>query len=76
MREESSCVHAEECQYVNLLPEDGVIRSRVFPGLWLDTTALLDGNMPQVLAVLQASTASAEHQAFVRKLADTRSGSS
>jgi len=62
--------------YVNLLPEDGVIRSRVFPGLWLDTTALLDGNMPQVLAVLQAGTASAEHQAFVQKLADARSCSS
>jgi len=62
--------------YVNLLSEGGVIRSRVFPGLWLDTTALLDGNMPHVLAVLQAGTASAEHQAFIRKLADARSGSS
>lgn len=62
--------------YVNLLPEDGVIRSRVFSELWLDTTALLDGNMPQVLAGLQAGTASAEHQAFVQKLADDRSCSS
>lgn len=56
----------EHEKYVNLLPdEDGITRSRQFPGLWLDRAALLDGNMQQVLAVLQAGLASPEHQAFV-----------
>ena len=55
--------------YNSLLPEDdGVTRSQVFPGLWLDTTALLLGDMPKVLAILQSGIASAEHQAFVQDL--------
>ncbi|MBW4551418.1 MAG: Uma2 family endonuclease [Aphanocapsa sp. GSE-SYN-MK-11-07L] len=55
----------EHDKYVNLLPDaDGITRSRQFPGLWLDRAALLDGNMQQVLAVLQAGLASSEHQAF------------
>jgi Uma2 family endonuclease len=57
--------------YVPLLPdEDGIIRSRVFPGLWLDVAAMLNGNMPQVLSVLQAGINAAEHLVFVQQLAD------
>ena len=42
----------EDGKYVDLAADaDGITRSRVFPGLWLDRTALLAGNMPQVLAV-------------------------
>jgi Uma2 family endonuclease len=48
---------------------DGVIRSRIFPGLWLDQQALLQGDMPQVLAVLQQGIQSPEHQEFVKTLA-------
>lgn len=53
-----------------LLPvdADGNWRSRVFPGLWLDGSALLTGNMAQVLARLQDGLQSPEHQAFVEKL--------
>ena len=44
----------QDGQYVALLPdEDGITRSRIFPGLWLDRSALLAGNMKQVLTVLQ-----------------------
>ena len=44
----------QDGQYVELLPdEDGITRSRIFPGLWLDRSALLAGNMKQVLTVLQ-----------------------
>jgi Uma2 family endonuclease len=43
---------------------DGVIRSRVFPGLWLTVTDLLAGDMAQVLAVLQNGLAGTEHQEF------------
>ncbi len=48
---------------------DGVIRSRIFPGLWLDQEALLQGEMSQVLAVLQQGIQSPEHQEFVETLA-------
>lgn len=53
-----------------LLEEDGIIRSCVFPGLWLDVAAMLNGNMLQVLTVLQAGINSAEHLVFVQQLAD------
>ena len=33
--------------------ENGIFRSQVFPGLWLDGLALLEGNLPQVLAIAQ-----------------------
>lgn len=53
-----------------LLPvdEDGVIRSQVFPGLWLATNDLLAGNMGTVLSVLQSGLAAPEHTSFVQQL--------
>jgi hypothetical protein len=51
---------------------DGIWRSRVFPGLWLDGKALLKRDMPRVLAVLQGGLASPEHQAFVERLTRER----
>jgi Uma2 family endonuclease len=61
--------HLQEGEYVPL-PADGngVVRSRVFPGLWLAVEDLLAGNMTQVLAVLQQGLASPEKAAFLRKL--------
>ncbi len=49
---------------------EGIIRSQVFPGLWLDVLALLDGNMTQVMAVLQQGLNSPEHDDFVRGLSE------
>ncbi|GAA6617064.1 Uma2 family endonuclease [Scytonema sp. NUACC26] len=44
----------EEGRYIPLEPDaDGVIRSQVFPGLWLAVSALREGNVAEVLAVLQ-----------------------
>jgi len=48
--------------------EDGIHRSRVFPGLWLEATALLAGDMKKVLDVVRRGTESKEHQAFVAQL--------
>jgi hypothetical protein len=48
---------------------DGILRSKVFPGLWLDPTALLKLERDTVLRVVREGLASAEHQAFVQKLA-------
>ena len=52
------------------LPVDteGLLRSEVFPGLWLDPAALLRGDLATVLAVVQRGLASPEHAAFVARL--------
>ncbi|MBD2197755.1 MULTISPECIES: Uma2 family endonuclease [Calothrix] len=47
---------------------DGIIRSQVFPGLWLAVEALLNNQMAQVLEVVQAGLNSAEHTTFVQRL--------
>jgi Uma2 family endonuclease len=60
----------EDEQYVNLSPdENGVVRSRLFPGLWLHAPAMLSGDIPTFLATLQQGLATPEHQAFVAGLA-------
>ncbi|WP_017655448.1 Uma2 family endonuclease [Fortiea contorta] len=57
-------------EYVSLEPgADGVIKSQVFPGLWLDVLAFCTGEMTQVLAVLQQGLNSQEHADFVQQLA-------
>jgi Uma2 family endonuclease len=59
----------QEGHYIPLAADtDRVIRSRVFPGLWLAVDDLLAGNMTQVLATLQTGLSSAEHQAFMQRL--------
>jgi Uma2 family endonuclease len=46
----------------------GVLRSEVFPGLWLALPALLAGDLAAVLATLQLGLATPEHAAFVERL--------
>jgi Uma2 family endonuclease len=60
--------------YVPLDPDtQGTVRSGVFPGLWLAVPVLLDGNLAEVLAMLQVGLATPEHGAFVERLR-TRQG--
>jgi Uma2 family endonuclease len=47
---------------------DGVIRSEVFPGLWLDAQAILRDDLLAALDVLKQGVASPEHAAFVAAL--------
>jgi Uma2 family endonuclease len=49
---------------------DGILRSVVFPGLWLDAAALLRGDLAAVLAALRLGLETAEHAAFRNLLAD------
>ena len=51
--------------------EDGLFRSKVFPGLWLDVAALLRGDMKTVLEVLERGIASPDHERFVESLGGT-----
>ncbi|OCR02235.1 hypothetical protein BCD67_10820 [Oscillatoriales cyanobacterium USR001] len=61
-------LQAEE--FVLIAPDaDGIIRSSTFPGLWLAVSALLSGNMIEVLNVLQVGMAEPAHQAFIQELA-------
>ena len=59
-----------EEKYERLLAdEQGVYRSEVFPGLWLDSEAVLRFELPKVLATLQQGIASPEHRQFIEKIA-------
>jgi len=61
--------YLQDGQYLDLLADtDGITRSLVFPGLWLDRTALINGEMRQVMAILQLGIASEEHDRFVTQL--------
>ncbi|MCG8362870.1 MAG: Uma2 family endonuclease [Pseudanabaenales cyanobacterium] len=60
----------QEGEYVLQQPDaQGILHSRIFPGLQLAVEALLAGQMPQVLTVLQAGIEADEHQSFVARLA-------
>jgi hypothetical protein len=51
---------------------DGLYRSVVFPGLWLDPAALLAGDRPRIRAVVDQGCRTPEHAAFVARLAVVR----
>jgi Uma2 family endonuclease len=58
-----------EGQYDRLAPgADALLRSEVFPGLWLDVSALLSGDLATVLARAQEGLGSTEHASFAARL--------
>lgn len=58
-----------EGQYLPLVPDaNGIIKSKVFPGLNLAVNDLLEGNMAKVLDELQKGLASEEHVKFMQGL--------
>lgn len=57
-------------EYIQIEPNpEGVICSQIFPGLWLDKTALLGGDLAKVLAILQQGLATPDHQELIKKIA-------
>jgi len=56
------------------LEADGTLRSRVFPGLWLDPAALWAGDAAALLATLQRGLADPAHAAFVERLRGAEPG--
>ena len=48
--------------------EQGVLRSEIFPGLWLQPAALWSNDLAAMLAVLQEGLASEAHASYVDKL--------
>jgi hypothetical protein len=57
-----------EQDYQKIEPDNGIYRSRIFPGLWLDANAMVNGDMQRVLTVLQQGIGTPEHAAFCEKL--------
>jgi Uma2 family endonuclease len=56
-------------RYNRLLPDEKkVYKSEVFPGLWLNTSAMLQGDLAAVLKVLGEGLVSHEHEEFVQTL--------
>lgn len=63
----------KEGRYISLeADESGIIRSEVFPGLWLSINALLAGNLAEVLSVLQEGLQRNEHQKFIERLQEKK----
>ena len=59
----------KEGRYISLEADKlGIIRSEVFPGLWLAVNALRESNLAEVLTVLQQGLQTDEHHKFVEKL--------
>jgi hypothetical protein len=54
-----------EGRFERLDSAEGIYRSQVFRGLWLDGAAAIRGDMPGVLEVLHLGLASPEHTEFV-----------
>ena len=67
------CIEEQELRAFDLrankpwaLPVDGIFRSRVFPGLWIDSRAAIAGDTRKLLATLRRGLKSPEHAAFVK----------
>jgi Putative restriction endonuclease len=60
-------------RFVDLPPgPDGIYRSEIFPGLWLDPVALLAGDLRKLQAVVGFGCATPEHAEFVARLSTFR----
>lgn len=56
-------------QYEHLTPDaEGLLHSEMFPGLWLDVSALHRSDVAGVLAAVQRGLASPAHHTFVTRL--------
>jgi len=58
--------------FEQIQPEDGVLKSKTFPGLWIDVKAFLDADLDGMIRSLDAGLASPEHAKFVEKLRRAR----
>lgn len=59
--------------YEMLTPdEEGMLRSEIFPGLWLDVNAFWAGDLAAMLATLQRGLGAPEHADFIARLQEER----
>src|SRR5260370_23141689 len=69
------CLQEQELHWFSFRPRrliapdsEGIYRSRIFPGLWIDGPALLALESNRLVAVVHEGLASNEHTAFVQRL--------
>ena len=48
---------------------DGMLKSRLFPGLWLEPAALLAGDLPKLFAAVDRGCATDSHREFAMRVA-------
>jgi hypothetical protein len=60
-------------RFEDLPPDpDGIFRSEVYPGLWLDPPALFGDDLDRLASVVDLGVATPEHAAFVARLREAR----
>jgi Uma2 family endonuclease len=75
MEKQVDVFHLRERQYRHIRPDsDGLVKSKVFPGLWIDVLALQSREARKAFEVVQQGTASPENAAFVERLKGLSSG--
>ena len=58
-------------EYIKLQPdEDNIIKSEVYPGLWLAVDALLNNNLAEVIKIVQQGIDTEEHQKFIQSISN------
>lgn len=57
-----------EGEFKEIALEEGLLKSRIFPGLWLDVNALLNRDMKKVLEIVRQGVESPECKAFAQAL--------
>jgi hypothetical protein len=69
------CIEEQELHWFHfpsrrhLKPDrNGIWKSRVFPGLWIDAPALLARDYSRLIATVQQGLATPEHEAFAQRL--------
>ncbi len=73
-----ACVEEQEVRWFDfrndseIRARQGVFKSRVFPGLWLDAVSLFAHGTNRLIEVVQQGLASKRHAAFVKRLESAR----
>jgi Uma2 family endonuclease len=61
-------------EYIKLQPDEkNIIKSEVFPGLWLELDSLLNYKLAKVIETVQQGLETAEHQEFITSIKKAKS---
>lgn len=56
-------------EYIKLQPDtEGIVKSEVFPGLWLEIAPLLEFDLARVIQTVQQGLSAPEHQNFIQQV--------
>lgn len=69
--EEARWFSLEEGVFQPIVAEDGILRSRIFPGLWLNPDHIWAGDFAAMQSLIQQGCQSAEHTEFIKQVKPT-----